>query len=122
MGETKREELVTDIINDDPWSAFDNLKSTMDWRRMKADEYPDDDRNLQAVSVIENILATRNNVSAEADAAYDKAILQVQQDESLSYNYSTATSEYRRSIGFWSFPANADEYVRDVTDLINELI
>lgn len=38
------------------------------------------------------------------------------------YEYSYETNEYRRSIGFHSFPDSADSYLQDITEIINNIL
>jgi hypothetical protein len=44
----------------------DQIKSTADWRRTKAEEFPDDDRNLEAAEKLDS-LAKEINDLAESD-------------------------------------------------------
>src|SRR5215831_7844006 len=56
-------------MSDDPFSISDRLESTAEWRRGKAEEFPDDKRNLEAAEQLERLAA---EVRALDDTEIDK--------------------------------------------------
>jgi hypothetical protein len=84
-----------------------------EWRRMKATEYPDDPRNLEAAALLDHMAATVKDIPDEIIDAYCKAF---EYDETAIESWL----ERLRVVGFRSFPDNAREFVQDFIDEVDD--
>jgi hypothetical protein len=81
----------------------DAFLDTARWRREKATEYPNDERNLEAAALLDRLATTVDQVEPELLAAYAKL-----HDD---YCDIETHSEMLRAIGFDSAPETASEFV-----------
>jgi hypothetical protein len=79
--------------------------NTADWRREKAAEYPDDKRNLEAVTALERLADTVDQIEPDLLGAY----IELWEDAIEAEEYS----EMLRTIGFQWEPKTATEFVRE---------
>lgn len=91
-----------------------------DWRRGKARQYPDDERNLDAAELLDRlageILALAGTAAAEAlEQAYGAAF--AEQDDDRAIELMRLWAEYRAGIGFRLFPDSGEVVLRDLTEL-----
>ncbi|MBM4298299.1 MAG: hypothetical protein FJ143_11225 [Deltaproteobacteria bacterium] len=80
------------------------FECSADWRRKKAEQYPNDDRNSKAAEILDKLAADVGNVDAATLAAY-VALFE-------DYPDGEAHSEMLRTIGFDWEPESAIEFVR----------
>ena len=93
-------------------TAFEN---SAEWRREKASEYPDDDRNLEAATQLDALAKSVANVSAECAAQYA---------ELFSGGNTRAVEEEQemiRSVGFHSSWDTAEEFIGDLVERIKRV-
>jgi hypothetical protein len=82
-----------------------HFEDTADWRQRKAEEYPEDNRNLEAVSILKKL--------AESVDAVPEHVLEVFGRHCEGFFDGEAFNEALRHIGFHSAPATAEKFVRD---------
>jgi len=116
-------------MSDDPFSISDRLESTAEWRRGKAEEFPDDKRNLEAAEQLERLAA---EVRALDDTEIDKQISEL--DDSIDRLYEAnkdnchdvsidimeTLSEEFRAIGFRSGYSSGREFLVWYRDLLQD--
>lgn len=89
-----------------------NLEGSADWRRRKAEEYPEDaQRNLEAAQLLEWLAVEvgaleGSEIHRRLGAAVDKC-------DDLS-RFSEEWSDYVRRIGFSTFPDNGQQLLNDM--------
>ncbi len=89
-----------------------------DWRRGKARQYPDDERNLDAAELLDRlareVLSLSGSPTAEAfEEAHDAIFSAENQDRAMTV--MLLWSDYRSGIGFKIFPGTGEEVIRDMT-------
>jgi hypothetical protein len=82
-----------------------DLENTAEWRRSKAAEHPDDERNLEAANLLDMLAATVGNVPDAFIDAYGALWDEIKDSEHHS--------GMLRQIGFHSWHANAEEFVKE---------
>lgn len=82
-----------------------NFDSTAEWRRQCAIRFPNDDRCLEAVEILERLAGTVDDV--------DAAFLDAYTDLCDDCDDSSKQQEMLRAVGFHYFPADATEFVKD---------
>ena len=82
----------------------EQFENTARWRREKAREYPDDERNLWAAETLERLAATVADVDPQLLTAYFELFDDLPDSE--------AEQEMFRSVGFHSAPETAEEFIR----------
>ena len=98
----------------------EELESTAAWRRDVAARYPEDERHIEAANRLDRLAA---EVRALENSALATRLLELYEslDAFDGYLLVEAESEYRRQIGFWEFPTNGEEYLKDLIDLQKDL-
>src|SRR5215467_9703268 len=81
------------------------FESTAYWRREKAKEYPDDERNAEAAAHLEHLATTVDSVPDQKLAAYAELYDERDTEEE---------NEMFRVVGFYSLLATATEFVDDL--------
>ena len=76
-----------------------------EWRREKALQYPNDKRNAEAAAIFDRLASSANvcpvHLVAAAWALFE------------DYPAAEAWQSMLNEVGFWSFPATAEEFCRD---------
>lgn len=100
------------------------LSDKADWRRKKARQYPDDERNLDAAELLDRlasqVLALEgSSAAATFEKEYDAIFSADDQDEShdRAREIMRLWAEYRAGIGFRIFPGTGEAILRDLMDL-----
>jgi hypothetical protein len=75
-----------------------------EWRRKKAEEFPDDARNQEAARILDRLAATAERVPPDVLAAYYELFEDLPDTEELS--------DMLRNIGFGSTYDTAEDFVR----------
>jgi hypothetical protein len=88
--------------------------NTADWRRQKAIEYPDDNRNLEAAELHEQLASTVDQIEPALLEAYIKA-----REEGDFYAGETF-SEMTRTVGFEWAPKTATEFLSEFIERITD--
>jgi hypothetical protein len=96
------------------------LSEKADWRRVKARQYPDDERNLDAAELLDRlageVLALDGSAAGEAfEDAYEAAFSGGDAREVLR-----RWSEYRSEVGFKRFPDSGEDVLADMTGLARD--
>lgn len=98
----------------DPLSPEFDFQRTAEWRRGKAIEYPDDDRNQRAAELLDRLATTVADVDAATRSAYD-SLFDTEDDDAIFYAVERK-SEALRVVGFHSFPQTAAEFMQSLID------
>jgi hypothetical protein len=89
-----------------------DVTGTADWRRQKAEEYPHDERNCEAVKLLDEI--------AKDMAALEGSDLHRQIEglwvDGTSERFSETVSDQLRSVGFHSWPKSGRELLEAIAD------
>jgi hypothetical protein len=96
----------------------ETLEYQAEWRRQKADEYPDDRRNIDAAELLERLAREVRNLEGRNDlrvCRVEKFFEEVGPDSGV--RFLEVQSEYHRQIGFWKFPSSGGEYLDDLIEL-----
>jgi hypothetical protein len=104
---------MTDLVQETTSSYIDglvkDLRWTAEWRREKANQFPDDDRNLQAAVLLDELA---DRIGSLAGGDLDRRLVFLQAENGIYL--SEEQSQLMREVGFhWS---------GDPKDLIEELI
>jgi hypothetical protein len=94
-------------------TAFEN---SAEWRREKANEYPDDHRNREAAAQLDALAKSVESVSAECAAQY--AELCAGGD---AYRTVEEKQEMIRSIGFHGTWDTAEEFINDLVERVKDV-
>ena len=86
----------------------EELESTLYFRKRKAEEYPDDNRNIKAQEIIRNLLD--QDLSDTAQKTLEKAY------EVVDITALERANDEFRAIGFHSFPSTLDEFASNVVE------
>ena len=94
-----------------------NLLGTAQWRKQKAERYPEDGRNLDAVKLLEKLASEVPTLrGSELENRY-ATLWETAPDGTLS----EAESEYMRGIGFHRWPSSATEFVNGLVEYLESL-
>jgi hypothetical protein len=95
----------------------DELKETFErqaeWRRQKADDYPDDGRNLAAAATFDRLAATAADIPQHVLNAYEATLWRWDDSKLVEVE-----REALRQVGFRSEPENAEAFVRGVLESV----
>ena len=95
------------MSEDDPTSPKFNFESTAYWRRQKAEEYPEDRRNLEAAAILDRLAETFDACPPDVVQRFTSLFLSDDGDVPIA-----EWQEELRSIGFSSAPATAEDCLR----------
>src|SRR3954452_1179097 len=101
-----------------------NLECTSDWRRKKAEQYPDDNRNLAAAEELSELASqVRRLKGSPLHLEFDNFHRQLldEADNDLLSSYCERENHYISRIGFDNFPDSGEECIRDLIDLGEEV-
>jgi hypothetical protein len=94
----------------------DDLEKNASWRRDKAAQYPDDERNVRAAEISERLMDEAAQLGADD--------VRLRRLEVLSQNLCgdglelvQDINEHHRAIGFGYSPASISEYLDDLIDI-----
>lgn len=99
---------VKDCIGED-------LTSTAEWRRLKAEEYPDDERNLEAAERLERLSEELDQVSNEHPSF--SSIAKAWEDDGACSSYFERKNDLFRAIGFNSHIDSAKELLDELENM-----
>ena len=87
-----------------------SLLCTAEWRREKAEEYPDDSRNLEAAKELERLAASLGDMNANIVEAY----VDLHHDEDTAVEISVLEDEMRKGIGFHTHFETPEDFLKEV--------
>jgi hypothetical protein len=93
----------------------DEFLYTAEWRRQKAIEYPDDERNLEAAALLERLA----NTVDQLDATVLRAYVELWRDDEC-YERGETHREMLGGIGFQWAPETATEFVREFIEKMTQ--
>ena len=76
-----------------------------EWRRKKAEDYPDDSRNLEAAELLDKLATSTKDI--------DLKVLQAYRELLDGFDNVEHHSEMIGEIGFHSWPETAEEFCRE---------
>jgi hypothetical protein len=120
MDESSRAELIDESMID---LLALNLECTSDWRRKKAEQYPNDNRNLAATERLSELASqVRQLKGSPLHLEFDNFHRQLldEADNDLLSSYCERENHYISRIGFDNFPDSGEECVRDLMHLAEE--
>jgi len=85
-----------------------DFKEQAEWRREKAQHYPNEERNLEAAAILDRLAATVDAIPQDVFVALSELGPNVD-DDLLDVEQWT---EMLRDVGFQSAPKNAEDFVR----------
>jgi hypothetical protein len=85
-----------------------DFKEHAEWRREKAQQYPNEERNLEAAAILDRLAATMDAIPHDVFVAFSELGPNVD-DDLLDVERWT---EMLRDVGFQSAPKNAEDFVR----------
>lgn len=103
------------------------VKDTAEWRRQKAEEYPDDARNAEASDLLSRIERDLHDTPIthplliKTHHLWGRALLR-DEDERLHLEITERTSELTRRWGFDYAGATAEEFLTEYADLLEEAL
>jgi hypothetical protein len=98
------------------------MESTAEWRREKAEEFPDDSRNLDAAEMLERF-AKEITAGVGDPSAYARATrLHTVEDDNANYRMVEWVNEELRLIGFHSWPDNGAAFLASYCDHLEEYL
>src|SRR3954465_199738 len=100
-----------------------NLECTSEWRRKKAEQYPDDNRNLAAAEKLSELASqVRQLKGSPLHLEFDNFHRQLldDADNDLLSSYCERENHYISRIGFDNFPDSGEECIRDLMHLAEE--
>lgn len=92
------------------WTLKEEFEGQAEWRRIKADEYPDDTRNLEAAELFDKLAGTADAIPQAMLHAY--AALDAWKD------CPDLWGEHLRAVGFHDFPENATTFLADYIEAV----
>jgi hypothetical protein len=100
-------------------TLVEDLEQNASWRREKADQYPNDHRNVIAAEILERLMEevgklNKDSLLLRQLEKIDEELLEITDD---LFSLSGDLSDYHRGIGFHSFPESAEEYLTDLIDI-----
>ena len=84
----------------------DDFKEQAEWRREKAEQYPDDKRHLEAAAIFDRLAATVDGIPQDVFRAFSKSGVN---DGLLDVERWT---EMLHDVGFGLSPKTAEDFVR----------
>jgi hypothetical protein len=104
------------------------LEGTAWWRSQKAEEYPDDPRNAEAVVMLERLAKGLRSATVPIAkqiviqfSAISEFVLSEGEDEDERHELGRRWNEYRSRIGFSNFPDSAEEYLTALVDIARDV-
>lgn len=101
------------------------LSDKADWRRQKAEQYPDDERNLDAAELLDRlageVLALEDLPQAETFEDELDAVF-LDEDQDRAREIMRLWSDYRAGIGFRIFPDNGADVLHEMLRLARSAI
>jgi hypothetical protein len=104
----------------------EELESVSEWRSQKAAQYRDDSRNTEAAELLTKLAEELRRLGDTPEltkfrALYEFVIHDCDKDgENEISEVCRRWAEYRSRIGFDHFPSSAQEYVRDLVEIVHE--
>ncbi|MEY9581506.1 hypothetical protein [Sinorhizobium fredii] len=87
-----------------------DVSGTAEWRRRKAEQYPEDARNIKAATLLDTLAG--NLVELEGSSLHRQLIDLWKENDA----FGEVVSEELRSVGFYTFPDTVDELLTDIIE------
>ena len=103
-----------------PWLELESLvdfAGTAEWRRRKADEFPDDERNVKAAELLE--MLAEQATFLEENPLHRRIMGLYETKDSI--RFGETVSAHLRSVGFWYFPDNAAAFFQYLIEALEDL-
>lgn len=93
-----------------------SIDCTAEWRRSKAEEFPEDTRNLEAAELLEELATDlRKLEGSDLHRQIDRI---TDLDDDALFKWCEQSSEYQRQIGFSKCCPSATAYLADLIETI----
>ena len=96
--------------------------STLEWRRQKQSQFPEDKRNSRAAAILDSM---KPQIAALNGSPLHERLIKLWEAEERSCGerdiFSEIVSEELRAVGFTLFPATADELLEGILKRLEEL-
>ena len=92
-----------------------DLVAMIEWRSGKADQFPEDKRNDDAVTIGADLIAGLARIE-NSGLINSYRLMIAEFGDDADYHHEEANA-YRKRIGFDAFPSSAEEYVGDLLKL-----
>lgn len=92
------------------------LEHTADWRRRKAEEFPDDERNIEAAELAEKLAAELKALSPKQEPL--RSMDAESEANPDAFDDGTELNRYFGRLGFDHFPESAIELLGEVYGLL----
>jgi hypothetical protein len=97
-----------------------NVEGTAEWRRRKAEEFPQDTRNLEASEQLERLAAEIGELEGSEIETQISELQEQISDPDIWISFGEDVSSELRSIGFNNGCSNATEFLKWYRDLLKE--
>jgi hypothetical protein len=102
------------------WYVADSMKNTAEWRREKAEEFPDDSRNMRAAKELERLAKEVNELEGSEIYQRVEALDDGATDDD-NYDLVRWLSEELRAIGFRTYYENGAKFLESYCETLQEL-
>jgi hypothetical protein len=96
---------------------------TLEWRRRKQSEYPEDKGNSRAAAILDSM---KSQIAALNGSPLHERLIKIWEAEECSCGerdiFSEIVSEELRAVGFTSFPSAADELLEAILKRLEESV
>ncbi len=96
----------------------EDLEVQAEWRRQKAEDYPEDRRNIDAADFLSRLAKEVEQLERRNDSLLDRfeqSWRRLDDDDGL--NFVEKLNNYHRRIGFWEFPSSGENYLEELIRL-----
>jgi len=90
-----------------------DVSETAEWRRRKAEQFPEDERNEKAAALLESLACDLPNASSDIQ----KELVRLWEEKE---NFIVVVSEKLREVGFLTFPNSVDEMLEDIASSLRD--
>ncbi len=92
------------------FSVRDRFAHQAEWRRGKAEQYPDDDRNIAAAEALERLATTVKDVKDDFAMAYAELFA----DDDDNFRICELEGEMLKAVGFHNHWDTAEDFIKDI--------
>jgi hypothetical protein len=93
-----------------------DLENSAEWRRCKAEEYPEDCRNLKAASMLERLAGGVQKL--EGSELHTRACSLFLENDNTALRFTEELSELTRQVGFHWFGDDPREFLGDLIERV----
>jgi hypothetical protein len=98
------------------------VQSTAEWRRQKAEQFPDDSRNLEAAEELERLAEEIGRLEGSAIHSRIEQLISLLGEVEIGFELNESVSEELRSIGFHGGYENGAAFLEWYRDNLEDLL